>query len=188
MASALVTRPSRPVPSTAVTSRPFSARILLAAGEAAVTVVPKAAAAGSAGAAFSSAAGAAAVALASVSIRAKTSPAVTVLPSPFTISTNTPAEGAGTSSTTLSVSTSIKISSCSTASPGCFFHSSSVASDTDSESWGTRTSVIAMLGIRFLDLKDSLLGQHEALELGCHCRFEQGALLLVVLGKVTHGR
>ena len=46
--------------------------------------------------------------------------------------------GAGTSSTTLSVSTSMRISSASTAAPGCFFQVSRVASETDSESWGRR--------------------------------------------------
>ena len=53
----------------------------------------------------------------------------------------TPDAGAGTSSTTLSVSISTRISSASTASPGFFFHCSSVASLIDSDSCGTFTSI-----------------------------------------------
>ncbi|AIT27058.1 dihydrolipoyllysine-residue succinyltransferase, E2 component [Bordetella holmesii 44057] len=78
-------------------------------------------------------------------MRAISSPEVTVLPSPLTISANTPDDGAGTSSTTLSVSISMRISSASTAAPGCFFQVNRVASDTDSDNWGTTTSVIAMV-------------------------------------------
>ena len=59
---------------------------------------------------------------------------VTVPPSATTSSASTPSTGAGTSSTTLSVSISIRISSIATASPGFFFHCSSVASATDSDS------------------------------------------------------
>ena len=70
---------------------------------------------------------------------------VTELPSLLTISDNTPEAGAGTSSTTLSVSISIRISSASTAAPGCFFHCSIDASETDSDNWGTRISLIAMI-------------------------------------------
>ncbi len=36
---------------------------------------------------------------------------------------------------------------CATASPGFFFHCSMVASDTDSDSWGTLTSTIAIMNI-----------------------------------------
>ncbi|ALB13317.1 hypothetical protein ACT79_22060 [Burkholderia pseudomallei] len=70
--------------------------------------------------------------------------ATTVSPSFCSTCASTPAAGAGTSRTTLSVSSSIRISSCATASPGFFFHCSMVASETDSESWGTLTSTIAM--------------------------------------------
>src|SRR5690606_64529 len=192
-ASPLVTRPPRPVPSTFAGSIPFSARILPAAGEAIAAAGADAAGADDGAAAGASAAGAsagaaagAAAALASVSIRAKTSPDATVLPSALTISLRTPEAGAGTSSTTLSVSTSMRISSASTASPGCFFQLSSVASEMDSESCGTRTSVIAMVFFR----KDecSLFGQHEAFEFGGHGLLEQSTLLLLVLGQITHRR
>jgi hypothetical protein len=84
-------------------------------------------------------------ALPSVSIRAITWSDTTVPPSATTSSVSTPAEGAGTSSTTLSVSISIRISSMAIASPTFFFHCSMVASATDSDSWGTLTSTIAML-------------------------------------------
>jgi hypothetical protein len=83
-------------------------------------------------------------ALPSLSILAITWSAVTVPPSATTISASTPALGAGTSSTTLSVSISIRISSCATASPAFFFHCNRVASATDSDSWGTFTSTIAI--------------------------------------------
>src|SRR5690606_23395866 len=180
-------------PSTLAGSMPFSARILPAAGEAmadagaaAAGAAGVAAGAGSAGAAAGAAAAGAALGLASVSMRASTSPEVTVLPSALTISFNTPEAGAGTSSTTLSVSTSMRISSASTASPGCFFQVSSVASEIDSESCGTRTSVIAM--VFFRDDECSLLGQHEAFEFGSHGLVEQIALLLLVLGQIAHCR
>src|SRR5690606_16336691 len=183
----------RPVPSTFAGSIPFSARILPAAGEAIAAAGADAAGADDGAAAGASAAGAsagaaagAAAALASVSMRASTSPDATVLPSALTISLRTPAAGAGTSSTTLSVSTSIRISSAWTASPGCFFQLSSVASEMDSESCGTRTSVIAM--VFFRDDECSLLGQHEALEFGSHGLFKQIALLFLVLGQIAHRR
>ena len=83
-------------------------------------------------------------ALASVSTRAMSSPDATVLPSVLRISVSTPDAGAGTSRTTLSVSISMRISSALTASPGFFFHSSRVASATDSESCGTLTSWMDM--------------------------------------------
>jgi hypothetical protein len=87
---------------------------------------------------------AAAVAFASVSITAITSRLCTVAPLGATISTSTPAAGAGSSSTTLSVSTSIRFSSRPTASPGCLCQLTSVASATDSGSWGTLTSTRMM--------------------------------------------
>jgi hypothetical protein len=87
------------------------------------------------------------LALPSVSMRAMSWSLTTVPPSPTHASASTPADGAGTSSTTLSVSISIRISSIATASPGFFFHCSSVASATDSDSCGTLTSTIAMISI-----------------------------------------
>ena len=147
--SPLVTRPSLPVPATALTDKWLSASSLAAAGMAtSLLPLPAGAAAGAAAGAVGAAAdaaGAAAPALPSVSMRAINCSAVTVAPSAWTISSNTPAAGAGTSSTTLSVSISIRISSMATASPAFFFHCSMVASATDSDSWGTLTSTIAIL-------------------------------------------
>ena len=77
-----------------------------------------------------------------VSIMAITSPEVTDSPLPLMIFTSTPASGAGSSSTTLSVSMSIRFSSRSTYSPTFFFQATKVASETDSGSCGTRTSVL----------------------------------------------
>ncbi|MNK90242.1 hypothetical protein D3C87_1102860 [compost metagenome] len=74
-----------------------------------------------------------------------TSSACTVAPSGWTMLASTPLAGAGTSSVTLSVSSSTRISSRVTASPACFFHWISVASETDSESCGTFTSIAAMV-------------------------------------------
>ena len=80
-----------------------------------------------------------------LSILASTSWLRAVSPVCFRISASTPASGAGTSSTTLSVSSSIRISSFSTASPSCFRQSSSVASGMDSASTGTFTSTVTAL-------------------------------------------
>ena len=87
------------------------------------------------------AAAAVAAPLASVSMTAITSFDVTVAPSGFTSSTSTPSPGAGSSSTTLSVSTSIRFSSRATDSPAFLCQLTSVASDTDSGSCGTFTSM-----------------------------------------------
>ena len=76
------------------------------------------------------------------SIIASTWPLVTVVPLSILISRTTPFAGAGTSSTTLSVSRSARFSSRLTASPGCLCQATSVASATDSGSWGTRISVV----------------------------------------------
>ena len=81
---------------------------------------------------------------ASVSMVAMTSLLVTVPPSALTILTSTPACGAGVSSTTLSVSMSTRFSSRLTYSPVFLCHDTSVASATDSESWGTFTSTSMM--------------------------------------------
>jgi len=83
----------------------------------------------------------AALALASVSMVAMISCATTVDPSALVIFTMTPSAGAGNSSTTLSVSTSTRFSSRLTASPSFLCHDSRVASDTDSDSCGTFTSI-----------------------------------------------
>ena len=144
--SALVRRPSLPVPEIADESRPCSSTSRRTAGlRRSGPVAGDGAAA--AGTAVRAAAGlgaglAAAPALAPGSIRASTSWLRTVSPVCFSTSASTPASGAGTSSTTLSVSSSIRISSFSTLSPGCLRHSSSVASGTDSASTGTFTSTV----------------------------------------------
>jgi hypothetical protein len=66
-------------------------------------------------------------------------------PSALISCTITPALGAGSSRTTLSVSMSIMFSSRETASPTFLCHDSRVASATDSDSWGTLTSICAIL-------------------------------------------
>ena len=143
--SALVTRPPRPEPSMPAASMPFSAISLRAAGPAgAVAAAAGADLAGAAGLA-GAAAGAAAAALASVSSWAMTSPATTLSPSPLRIFTSTPSSGAGSSSTTLSVSMSMRFSSRETAWPSCLCQETSVASATDSDSWGTLTSISIIL-------------------------------------------
>ena len=141
--SPFVTRPSLPVPATALADILFSASIFAAAGiaiedaaelEAATGADATAGLAAGADAAAGAAVGAVvAVAVASVSIRAINSPATTLLPSPLTISINTPCAGAGSSNTTLSVSISIRFSSRAMASPTFLCHCNKVASATDSD-------------------------------------------------------
>jgi hypothetical protein len=63
--------------------------------------------------------------------------------------------GAGSSSTTLSVSMSIRFWSRATASPSLTCQADSVASATDSDSWGTLTSMI-MISPLFLDAEGSV--------------------------------
>ena len=146
--SPLVTRPSLPVPGTEPAARLLSAISFAAAGIGTPAMEPL-----DAGAVAVAATGAAVAAadetataptVASVSILAINCSAATVAPSATTSSTSTPADGAGTSRTTLSVSISIRISSTAMASPTFFFHCSMVASATDSDSWGTLTSTIAI--------------------------------------------
>ncbi len=122
---------------------PFSTAILAAEGDAAgdwagVGWVP--AFAGTTASFSAGFTAAVALALPSVSMTAITSPLVTLSPSFFTIFTSTPSAGAGSSSTTLSVSTSIRFSSRFTGSPAFLRQATSVASETDSDSWGTFTS------------------------------------------------
>ena len=146
--SPLVTRPSLPVPATVPAASWLSAISLAAAGIATPRLrchgrrrrrrgLPRLPATGLPPRAT-------APALPSVSIVAMTSSLTKLSPSFLTSWAITPAAGAGTSSTTLSVSISTRISSIATASPGCFFQVSSVASATDSESCGTLISTIAM--------------------------------------------
>ena len=147
-ASALVTRPPRPLPATSAAATPFSSSILRAAGMATPAAgFAAGATSGLAAAAafgFSAGAVAATVATASVSMRAITSPATTVSPFLLTNSTSTPDAGAGNSRTTLSVSMSIRFSSRETAAPTSLCQETSVASATDSDSCGTLTSMIML--------------------------------------------
>ena len=146
MTSPLVTRPPRPVPLSTPVSMFFSAASFCAAGIAGAPAAGALAVAGAATAGAAAAAGAAAPTsgLASVSMVAMISLLVTRPPSALTIFTSTPACGAGVSSTTLSVSISTRFSSRLTYSPVFLCHDTSVASATDSESWGTFTSTSMM--------------------------------------------
>src|SRR5450830_777928 len=146
--SPLVTRPSLPVPATSVADIEFSASILAAAGMA-MSPLPagdavSAVGTGAFGVATDLTSSGLTWAEASVSMMAMTSPATTVEPSPLMIWTMVPAAGAGSSRTTLSVSISIRFSSRATGSPTFLCHASMVASATDSDSWGTLTSICAM--------------------------------------------
>src|SRR3990172_6245243 len=76
--------------------------------------------------------------------------------------TSTPSAGAGSSSTTLSVSISIRFSSRLTASPCFLCQASRVASETDSESCGTLTSISILfpsLAARPLDRQHQIIGE-----------------------------
>src|SRR2546430_11741558 len=79
---------------------------------------------------------AAPAAAAPVSICAMTAPTRTVSPSLTAIFTSLPSNGEGISALTLSVTTSTSGSSRLTKSPSCLSHLSTVASVTDSPSWG----------------------------------------------------
>ena len=149
--SALVMRPSFPVPGIFDASSPCSSTSRRTAGlrrsapAAAVAALAPAPACSDADSASGARFTGPAPAPATVSILASTSWLSTVSPVRFRTSASTPASGAGISSTTLSVSSSIRISSFSTASPGCLRHSSSVASGIDSASIGTLTSTVTAL-------------------------------------------
>ncbi len=162
--SSLVTAPRRPVPSTWAGSTPsVSAENRAPGGSEAVSPAALGASALAAfgasaalGASFfsslaaglaSSAAGLAGAASAAApsSITARTCEEVTVSPSWNLISLSTPSTGEGTSRTTLSVSRSTRFSSRLTASPAFLCQLAMVASETDSGSAGTLTSV-AMRG------------------------------------------
>ncbi len=79
--------------------------------------------------------------LASVAIRAITVPTSTVEPTSTMISCTRPVAGDSTSVSILSVEIEAMISSASTQSPGCFFHSTTVPSTTDTPIWGIATSI-----------------------------------------------
>ena len=78
--------------------------------------------------------------LASVAMRASTTPTSTVVPTSTRISCTRPLAGASTSVSILSVEIAAMISSASTQSPGCFFHSTTVPSATETPIWGIVTS------------------------------------------------
>ncbi len=79
--------------------------------------------------------------LASVAMRAITVPTSTVSPTGTRISCTRPLAGDSTSVSILSVEIEAMISSASTQSPGCFFHSTTVPSATDTPIWGMATSI-----------------------------------------------
>ncbi len=151
--SPLVTLPSRPLAGMLEASSPCSSTRRRAAGPSLpdppvspdrvldASAVPAVSSGAAASVSAAGSAGAAASASPSSST-ARTSPAVTVVPSSMRISLRIPAAGAGTSRTTLSVSRSTRFSSRSTRSPALLCHPTSVASATDSGSWGTLTSIL----------------------------------------------
>src|ERR687891_2396955 len=75
------------------------------------------------------------------SIRVSTVPTSTVSPASTITSASRPLTGAGTSLSALSVEISSRGSSAWTVSPGCFFHSRTVASAIDTPIWGIVTSI-----------------------------------------------
>src|SRR3954454_13065560 len=79
---------------------------------------------------------------ASVAIRAITVPTSTVSPTSTMISATRPVAGASTSLSILSVEIEAMISSASTQSPTCFFHSTTVPSATETPIWGIVTSML----------------------------------------------
>src|SRR5690242_6074789 len=124
-------------------------------------------------------------------MRAMTVPTSTVVPTSTMISCTRPVAGASTSVSILSVEIEAMISSASTQSPTCFFHSTTVPSATDTPIWGIATSmgvtapeasvprvggtsspaasscrrsIFEELTARLLDVVD--LGQHRLLERG----------------------
>src|SRR6188768_551324 len=144
--SDFVTAPPSPVPATFETSVPVSAAARRAAGPLLAEDAGAAGAAsgfaGAGAAAAFAAAGAGAAATAPASMMASSWSLVTVVPAATLISFSMPATGAGTSSTTLSVSRSARFSSRATASPAFLCQFTSVASATDSGSFGTFISVL----------------------------------------------
>ncbi len=140
-------RPPGPVPVTPARSTPFSNATRRAMGDAATSRTGGGACGPVAVAGAAAGAGAGAGAPAAGAAPAATWPSglATSKVSPFgtEISARVPAAGEGTSRSTLSVETSTMISSCATASPTAFFHSTTVPSVTDSMSgnWiGTRVA------------------------------------------------
>src|SRR3954447_6926650 len=106
--------------------------------------------------------------LASVAMRASTTPTSTVAPTSTRISCTRPDAGASTSVSILSVEIEAMISSASTQSPGCFFHSTTVPSATETPIWGivtsTSSSVFEELTARLPHVVD--LGQDRLLQGG----------------------
>src|SRR3954465_14918794 len=107
--------------------------------------------------------------LASVAMRASTTPTSTVVPTSTRISRTRPLAGASTSVSILSVEIEAMISSRSTQSPACFFHSTTVPSATETPIWGivtstARGSIGEELTAGLLDVVD--LREHGLLERG----------------------
>ncbi len=147
MTSALVMRPSLPVPSTIVASRSCSSSRRLTAGLSLGDVF--ATSTGSADRAttcgFSPSTEGTGSLTSPSSSSASNSPLVTVVPSLTLMSLSVPDAGAGTSSTTLSVSRSTRFSSRMTDSPAFLYQLTSVASVTDSGSCGTLISIVIVV-------------------------------------------
>src|SRR6185369_8474879 len=186
-------RPSRPVAGIFDGSNCFSSTmrrtegaslpLSFAAAAGAATAADLAAAGAGAGAAFAGAAAAA-----PSSSTASTWPLVTEVPATMRNSLSTPVTGAGTSSTTLSVSRSARFSSRVTAWPTCLCQVTSVASATDSGSWGTLISMDMLLPLARRGGCSRHGCRHEALGLarpvffvgGAQCRFDEPALFRFV--------
>src|SRR5829696_7117803 len=134
--SFLVTRPRRPLPSIRDRSRScFSAMRRTTGVTDGVPPFPPSEDAPS------SSAAAARRGIAAVWIVANTVPTSTVSPASTSTSFSRPLAGAGTSLSALSVEISTIGSSASTASPGCFFHATTVPSAIDTPIWGIVTSI-----------------------------------------------
>src|SRR4051794_20967555 len=162
--SFLVTRPPRPVPSICERSRSCSAAMRATTGEMRRSPLPlpacEGAGVGDVGAGVSPVAAAASLVsgggggslslacaspgLASVASRASTVPTSTVVPTSTRISVRRPAAGDGQSVSILSVEISQIVSSYSTQSPTCFFHSTIVPSETETPIWGIVTSIVSV--------------------------------------------
>src|SRR5918997_656938 len=100
-------------------------------------------------------------------MRPSTVPTSTVVPTSTSNSCTRPVAGASTSVSILSVEIEAMISSACTQSPGCFFHSTTVPSATDTPIWGIVTSmsvvsVLEELTARLPDVVD--LREHRLLE------------------------
>ena len=148
--SFFVTRPPRPLPSICERSRSCSAAMRATTGDVRWAPLPLrggafSAGAGAAfGASFGVSMACASPGLASVASRASTVPTSTVVPTSTRISVRRPAAGDGQSVSILSVEISQIVSSYSTQSPTCFFHSTIVPSETLTPICGIVTSTVSV--------------------------------------------